>query len=622
MTPAPRPVSALGAGLVFALIGSLAVAAPAQAAPAADPTMFCELPGQELAISPADELAEGQAVTWKSTVKGTDPTDFTGEYVGKLDNALGNDAKGNPRDLLLVRLGGPVVEGSGSTLPAGVWAGASGSPVYDADGALIGAVSYSFSTEADNVAGVTPASAMKSIGDLPGKVLLDAAEKQMVQQTIGSGAVGAMTPIKPVRVGGSAGTGLFDRTAQRLKKAVGGVSPVQQNSRAGGGGAGSGEDLPIVPGGNIAVSYAYGAVSDASVGTVTAVCGDQVWAYGHPNSGNSRMIASLHGASAARIVPSAGDSYKLVAKVGKVKGVITDDRSAGIRGTLGVQATTVPITSWSTVDGQGSSRADSYVTAKVDIAPAVAAQVGTDAIRMLDNSWAGSASVRWSIDYQRKNGATGTLSNSNKYADEISLPEMVGADVADDVAAIQANGFETVRITAVRVRTDFSSDYLAKRLTGVQMKRGNSWATLRSGSITNVSRGKNYQFRAVLRPAPDADGTTSYIPFTVPVSDRTKRTVSVSLDGTNQAFGDFDISDLLSALLGGDSSGLGFEPENFDQLLFLLDSNIRNDQFSVTRSSTSMSGAKKVGVRYLTAPSFLVGGTASFKLQVPAVTRR
>jgi hypothetical protein len=120
--------------------------------------MFCTAPGQELAISDPSALTKGQPVTWKTTTSGTTPETLQGEYVGKLTNGLGNDANGKPRDLLLVKLDGPVVNGESKTLPAGVWAGASGSPVYDADGALIGAVSYGFSDEADNVAGVTPAS--------------------------------------------------------------------------------------------------------------------------------------------------------------------------------------------------------------------------------------------------------------------------------------------------------------------------------------------------------------------------------------------------------------------------------------------------------------------------------
>jgi len=256
-----------------------------------------------------------------------------------------------------------------------------------------------------------------------------------------------------------------------------------------------------------------------------------------------------------------------------------------------------------------------YVTAKVDIAPAVAAHVGTDAIRMLDNSWAGSASVHWAIDYRRENGEVGTLANSNKYADEYALPDMVGGDVANDVAALQGNGFETVKITAVRVRTDFSPDYLAKRLAGVQMKRGGTWVNLSSGSVAQVSRGKRYEFRAVLRPGPDADGSKVYVPFTVPVANRLKRTVSVKLDGTN-------IAGLLDDVFGDHSVTLGPEPEDLDQLLFLLDDNLRNDRFALMRAYTSVSGEKKFSMRAITSPDYLVGGVFSFKLQAPALGSR
>ncbi|HMS38368.1 MAG TPA: hypothetical protein PKA93_14460, partial [Arachnia sp.] len=70
----------VGVAVAAALIGTLVAAPPAHAAPAGT-DMFCEVPGQELAISPISGLKEGEAVTWLSTVKGTRPTEFTGEYV-------------------------------------------------------------------------------------------------------------------------------------------------------------------------------------------------------------------------------------------------------------------------------------------------------------------------------------------------------------------------------------------------------------------------------------------------------------------------------------------------------------------------------------------------------------
>ena len=41
-------------------------------------------------------------------------------------------------------------------------------------------------------------------------------------------------------------------------------------------------DAPLVAGGNIAVFYNSGDSLTGAVGTVTAICGNEVWAFGHP----------------------------------------------------------------------------------------------------------------------------------------------------------------------------------------------------------------------------------------------------------------------------------------------------------------------------------------------------
>ncbi len=598
----PRRDGAFRAGvtaaLLTALVGSLA-SAPAQAV-SSDPDLFCDLPGQELALSPISGLQDGDDVTWLSTVKGTTPTAFTGEYVGKLDNGLGYDGSGQPRDLLLVKLDGEVVNGTGSTLPAGVWAGASGSPVYDADGALIGAVSYGFSSLADNVAGVTPAAYMKAIGRLPGqsaqlpleKTLSASATRQLarmldVAPPAASAAPTKMRRLEPVRVSTGAPAGTLDAVSAKLAKNVDGFTPVAAAGRAIDGGASSGADYPIVAGGNIAVSYAYGAVAEASVGTVTAVCGDEVFAYGHPSNWNSKLGASFHGASAARIVPELGASYKMVSAIGKVKGTLVDDRLAGVRGLLGAGADTVPIATRSTL-GSHVSRAVSHVSEKLLVGPAVAAQLAGDAARMLDNQWAGSAKVAWTITYQRENGRIATLKNINSYADPQFFPELVGYEVAEDIAALQSNTFEDVEILKVGVSARFSEDVRASRVSGVQMLQKGTWKTVRPGSVTKVTRGATYSFRTVLSPMPGAERVTEYQPFTVTVSKALKKTMKITVKAPPY----IPIFEM------------GF-PESFSELVALLDARPRMDVVERTRSWVSTGGVRYTPRSLSVAPTLV-----------------
>src|SRR5262249_49426007 len=64
-------------------------------------------------------------------------------------------------DMVMVKLTSPAID------QAGIWEGMSGSPVYDADGELIGAVAYTLSWGQTSVAGVTPWADMKQYAGSP-----------------------------------------------------------------------------------------------------------------------------------------------------------------------------------------------------------------------------------------------------------------------------------------------------------------------------------------------------------------------------------------------------------------------------------------------------------------------
>jgi hypothetical protein len=611
-----RSKRVLGVAVAAALVGTLALVPPVQAAP---PTsdMFCDVPGQELAISPISGLKEGQAVTWLSTVKGTTPTAFAGEYVGKVENGLGYDANGKPRDLLLVRLGGD------AAARAGVWAGASGSPVYDASGALIGAVSYGFSwLPSEDVAGVTPAAYMKTIGELPGIAKASAATQSKVNKLAdvaaprSAASAAQIRRIEPVRVTVGSTADKLDKVSKKLAKKVKGYEPVSQGGRAIAGGVLSGDDLPIVAGGNVAVSYAHGAVGSATVGTVTAVCGDDVFAYGHPNNWNSTLGASFHGASVARIVPDLVGSYKLVSAIGKAKGRVTDDRAAGLRGKLGKPAPSVPVTTVSKV-GSHSSKAVSHVSLDLLLPDVAAVQLDSDATRMLDNAWEGSAKVKWSIDYKRENGVRGTLTNYNRYAASASFPATVGMGVAEDIAQIQANSFEDVKVLGVRITTWFAEGYRAARVTGVQLRKNGKWTKVKANSSTKVSRGKSYTFRAVLSPVPGAKRVTEYREFTVNVPKSAKRTISVSVGAPMPPF-----IEVPSDVPGEPPIQVPIEVpvEDFDSLIASLDDNYRSDVIARTRTYESLAGNVYVKENRYVTPTVVIdeGKTFTFDLKVPA----
>ncbi|HYF72274.1 MAG TPA: hypothetical protein VD864_05610, partial [Nocardioides sp.] len=122
---AQRRGRALASLITVAGLGLAAVTGATGPAQAADPAGDCATP------YPVADLVDEQPVTGLTVSRGTTPEGFTGEVIGVLDDGVAPGV-----DMVMVRLTSPEID------RVGIWQGMSGSPVYAADGRLIGAVAY------------------------------------------------------------------------------------------------------------------------------------------------------------------------------------------------------------------------------------------------------------------------------------------------------------------------------------------------------------------------------------------------------------------------------------------------------------------------------------------------
>lgn len=483
--------------------GLAAATTPARAAT----TAFCADGSTPMAaVADVEAYPAGTPVTGTSVVNGTTPTGFTGSYIGYVADGLG---KG--KDLLLFQLSSPVIDGTGGLKPAGIWAGMSGSPVYSSDGALIGAVSYSLNYDNLPVAGVTPAEYMKTIGstlaDAPVTVRVD---KQNLNRAEGrttaaqSAALNGGTAMHQVSLANVAvtstqGTKLTNALLSRMPK---GSSEAAARLRSksfnavGVEAAGGPANQPLVVGGNIAAVYSTGDGMIGAVGTVTAMCGTDVWAFGHPMDFAGKTTLGLANASAALIVPDATGiigSYKQTSMIGDPQGMITQDRLVGIKGSIGA-TTGYPVTlSVRNAEGVQVDRRSSTVVMP-DAGPDVAANlVGNAVIEDLDNYYNGTLRFAWNISYRTESGLTGTLKKHQSYAGTDVVAAGPAYDVGDDVWALLYNDYDRVEITGITMyATLVSEDALVYQPSGVQYKKGSTWLTL---SGKKLKHGGTYSVR-------------------------------------------------------------------------------------------------------------------------------
>jgi hypothetical protein len=302
-----------------------------------------------VATMSVDALRPGMTGVGRTVFSGDRIEDFRVDILGVAKNVMGPK-----RDLIIARLGG------GPLAETGVIAGMSGSPVY-VDGKLVGAISYALgSFPKEPIAGITPIAEMIDAVDgggprparagrrgLPGMDVRWPTTANDVYAAIGRLVDRATAPLSAAGLVGDASLGAIAAGLRPIGAAMvlGGFDPAvgtplgraldaravdrePQSATAGP------TPTPLQPGDPIGVSLVHGDYEIAATGTVTAVDGARIYAFGHPFLELGPTAFPMTRATVLGILPSLDSSLK-IATLGPVVGAITEDRSTAIGGTLG-----------------------------------------------------------------------------------------------------------------------------------------------------------------------------------------------------------------------------------------------------------------------------------------------
>ena len=273
-------------------------------------------------VFPLKDIRAGQRGVGRTVFAGIKVEEFQVEILGVLENI------GPKESIILAKLSGGPLEHTG------VMQGMSGSPVY-IDGKLAGAVALSFPLSKDAIAGIRPiedmlrkdpaqVSQLASLGPRKAFAMGDARLQEIA------------TPVS--FLGFSANT--LEQFAPQLRKL--GLDPRQGVS---GGGTASdtfGDARQLFPGSMISVQLMSGDMSVGADGTVTAIDGARIYAFGHRFLSEGSTDMPFARAEVVTLLPNLQSSFK-ISRALEPMGTITTDHEMAVGGITGRRASLIPI---------------------------------------------------------------------------------------------------------------------------------------------------------------------------------------------------------------------------------------------------------------------------------------
>jgi hypothetical protein len=539
--------------------------APAAHAAACFPTMSVA------AVRDATDAGAHLEATGKTVSSGKKIDEFPVRILGVLDDGVAID-----HDMIIAEvhdypaLNNPRVKG--------IWAGMSGSPVYNADHELIGAIAYGLSTGASPIAGITPADDMVGVLERPAAATphVARATAALQRELVATGAVRAREaaarferlPI-PLAISGL--------NSNRLQKVAGRLPGSDRFIPYAAGASASApdgdKDEIEEPGSNFATALSYGDITAAGVGTTTEHCGDSVIAFGHPMNFDGPTSLSVHNATAIVIQDDLIAPFKL-ANIGAVPiGTLDQDRLSGIRALIGTAPTPVDVTSTVTSDGRTPDTGQTSVNRTKDTPDLASAHLLGSVDKVVDRIGDGRMALGWTV-VGTAGGQQFSFTRNNKFADQADISAASVDEMFNMLATLVLNPFADVRFTDVKMTANVQSDFRQYAITGVERFDGSTWVPVKDGDTITAQAGTPLQVRVLLENY-RSSAPVAPVELTFPIAD------DASGDGSLDITGGADS--------GGDDSGSGAAPTTFKELLDqLADTPQNNDltgKFSLSGSS-------------------------------------
>ena len=418
-------------------------------------------------IFPLDQVKSGM------TGKGYTVVDGSGKIESFDVNIVGltDDGKGSKRMIMAVA-SGELIRRTG-----GVLQGMSGSPVY-IDGKLVGALASTLKEMSPYTFFITPIEYMIELWNLPDpkaevnrfKVenstdeVTD--ENKSVDEKVADEKLSTDdevevvdTPVDTQELGtlylngfNSAGAEFLLRELsplgiKQLNSAP--VSTVERGVRL---------DATLDPGSALGVAIVYGDFSLGSTGTVTAVDGKRILAFGHPFTHAGNVNYFMTDASVIGSVSGVNGNGVKLAGIGQIIGRVNQDRESGLAGILGTFPAVVPINV--TIRDIALNKEESFnatIAYNENLVPKLGASIAYTALSKVADSLAESTV---DIDFNIKTDAVsnGEITRKNMFYNSSDVGQVAVIELMQVLNLICSNTAKESNIYGVDVNISFETE--------------------------------------------------------------------------------------------------------------------------------------------------------------------
>ncbi|MBR4904932.1 MAG: SpoIVB peptidase S55 domain protein [Selenomonadaceae bacterium] len=461
-------------------------------------------------IFPLDQLKSGMDGKAYTVVDGSGKIEqFDVHIVGMTD-----DGKGSKR-MIMAEASGDVIKRTG-----GILQGMSGSPIY-IDGKLVGALSATLKEMNPYTFFITPIEDMLELWRLPDpkaqvnyfKVIKEEPSEEETTETAEPEPESEESVEEEIcpeeeptveELGAFYLSGFNADGARFLSKTLGlknfqaAPSTIERGLKL---------NADLKPGSALGVAIIYGDFSLGATGTVTAVEGNKILAFGHSFTHGGNVNYFMTDASVIGSISGANSTGVKLAGIGHVIGRINQDRDSGVAGILGTFPAVVPVTV--TIKDVALDKEETYnatIAYNENLVPKLGASIAYTALSKVADTLAESTV---DIDFNIKTDSVvgGEITRKNMFYNSSDVGQVAVLELMQALNLVCSNTKQESNIFGVDVNIAFETERRTASIVSI------------SPDKKRVKPGETVNLTVELQPYRKPTETV-IVPYTVPLTAR------------------------------------------------------------------------------------------------------